>query len=142
MDFNEIIEGATVYLPVNVPGALLYFGDGHALQGDGELNGNALETSMDVEVTVDVLPAKRVPGPRVESATHLMAMGLDGSLDGAFKSATENMASWLVDSYQLTPSEVAEVLGTLAEYKVSEVADRNAGVVLKLNKDRLRGLGK
>jgi hypothetical protein len=52
------------------------------------------------------------------------------------------MASWLVDSYQLTPSEVAEVLGTLAEYKVSEVADRNAGVVLKLNKDRLRGLGK
>jgi amidase len=127
---------------VNVPGALLYFGDGHALQGDGELNGNALETSMDVEVTVDVLPAKRVPGPRVESATHLMAMGLDGSLDGAFKSATENMASWLVDSYQLTPSEVAEVLGTLAEYKVSEVADRNAGVVLKLNKDRLRGLGK
>jgi len=142
MDFNEIIEGATVYLPVNVPGALLYFGDGHALQGDGELNGNALETSMDVEVTVDVLPAKRVPGPRVESATHLMAMGLDGSLDGAFKSATENMASWLVDSYQLTPSEVAEVLGTLAEYKVSEVADRNAGVVLKLNKDRLRGLWK
>src|SRR5207253_2679910 len=49
MDFNEIVEGATVYLPVSVPGALLYVGDGHALQGDGELNGNALETSMDVE---------------------------------------------------------------------------------------------
>jgi len=45
MDFNEIVEGATVYLPVSVPGALLYVGDGHALQGDGELNGNALETS-------------------------------------------------------------------------------------------------
>jgi amidase len=55
MDFNEIVEGATVYLPVNVPGALLYLGDGHALQGDDELNGNALETSMDVEVTVDVI---------------------------------------------------------------------------------------
>ena len=65
MDFNEIVEGATVYLPVSVPGALLYVGDGHALQGDGELNGNALETSMDVEFTVDVIPGKRVPGPRV-----------------------------------------------------------------------------
>jgi amidase len=142
MDFNEIVEGATVYLPVNVPGALLYFGDGHALQGDGELNGNALETSMDVEVTVDVIPQKRLPGPRVESATHLMAMGLDGSLDGAFRNATENMASWLVDTYRLTPSEVAQVLGTLAEYKVSEVADRNAGMVLKLSKERLRALEK
>jgi amidase len=140
MDFNEIVEGATVYLPVNVPGALLYFGDGHALQGDGELNGDALETSMEVEVTVDVISGQHPPGPRVESATYFMAMGLDGSLDGAFRSATENMASWLSDTYQLTPSETAQVLGTLAEYKVSEVADRNAGVVVKLRKDRLTGL--
>jgi len=125
---------------VNVPGALLYFGDGHAAQGDGELNGNALETSMDVEVTVDVIPNKHVPGPRVESATHLMAMGLAGSLDDAFREATANMASWLTDEYKLTPSEVAQVLGTASEYKVSEVADRNAGMILKINKDRLKPL--
>ena len=140
MDFNEVAEGATIYLPVSVPGALLYVGDGHAAQGDGELNGNALETSMDVEFTVDVLPHKGMPGPRVESATHIMAMGLDGSIDGAFRDATANMAQWLMDDYKLTGSEVAQVLGTAAEYKVSEVADRNAGVVLKINKDRLRGL--
>jgi acetamidase/formamidase len=140
MDFNEIIEGATVYLPVRVPGAYLYFGDGHAAQGDGELNGNALETSMDVEVTVDVIPAKRIPGPRVESSTHLMAVGLAGSLDDAFRDATSNMAEWLTDEYKLTPSEVAQVLGTAAEYKVSEAADRNAGMVLKINKERLKGL--
>jgi acetamidase/formamidase len=138
MDFNEIVEGATVYLPVSVPGALLYVGDGHALQGDGELNGNALETSMDVEFTVDVIPGKQVPGPRVESATHIMAMGLAGSLDDAFRGATANMAQWLTDGYKLTPSEVAQVLGTSAEYKVSEVADRNAGIVLKINKERLK----
>lgn len=142
MDFNEIVEGATVYLPVSVPGALLYFGDGHALQGDGELNGDALETSMDVELTVDVISGKQPPGPRVESATHLMAMGLEGSLDSAFRGATANMASWLSDAYQLTASETAEVLGTLSEYKVSEVADRNAGVVVKLRKERLSGLKK
>src|SRR5438309_11528767 len=76
MDFNEIVEGATVYLPVSVPGALLYVGDGHALQGDGELNGNALETSMDVEVTVDVIPGKRIMGPRVENATTIIATGI------------------------------------------------------------------
>ncbi len=140
MDFNEVVEGAIVYLPVNVPGAFLYVGDGHAAQGDGELTGNALETSMDVEVVVDVIPGKRPPGPRVESATHLMAMGLEGSLDGAFRNATDNMVHWLTDTYQLTSAEVAEVLGTSAEYKVSEVADRNAGIVLKLQKDRLRPL--
>lgn len=140
MDFNEVIEGATVYLPVRAPGAMLYLGDGHAAQGDGELNGNALETSMDVEFTVDVISGKGVPGPRVESATHLMAVGLDGSIDEAFRDATTNMADWLTDKYGLTPSEVAEVLGTSAEYKVSEVADRNAGVVLKINKERLQGL--
>ena len=138
MDFNEIVEGATIYLHVNVPGALLYFGDGHAAQGDGELNGNALETSMDVELTVDVLPHKSISGPRVESATHIMAMGLDGSIDEAFRDATSNMAQWLMDDYKLTASEVAQVLGTAAEYRIGEVADRNAGVVLKINKDRLQ----
>ena len=140
MDFNEIVEGATVYLHVNVPGALFYLGDGHAAQGDGELNGNALETSMDVEFTVDVLPKKAIPSPRVESATHIMAMGIGGSLDDSFRDATSNMARWLMDDYKLTASEVAQVLGSAAEYKVAEVADRNAGVVLKINKDRLQGL--
>lgn len=140
MDFNEVVEGATVYLPVRNPGALLYFGDGHAAQGDGELTGNALETSMDVELTVDVIAGKSLPGPRLESATHLMAMGLDGSLDDAFRAATANMAGWLGDDYKLTPSEIGQVLGTAAEYRVSEVADRNAGIVLKISKDRLRTL--
>jgi len=140
MDFNEIVEGATVYLTANVPGALLYVGDGHALQGDGELNGNALETSMDVEFTVDIIPGKHVPGPRVESATHLVAMGLSGSLDDALRAATANMASWLEDKYNLTPSELAQVLGTASEYEVSEVADRNVGLVLKIEKEKLKRL--
>jgi len=140
LDFNEIVEGSAVYLPVSAPGALLYVGDGHAAQGDGELNGNALETSMDVEFSVDVIPAQRVPGPRVESADYIIAMGLGGSLDDAMRQATANMASWVEDQYKLTPSEMAQVLGTSAEYKVSEVADRNVGMVLKLKKERLQGI--
>jgi acetamidase/formamidase len=140
MDFNEIVEGTTVYLPVANPGALLYVGDGHAVQGDGEINGNALETSMDVEFTVDVIPGKNIRARRVETPTHIIAMGLSGSLDDAFRAATANMAQWLTEDYKLTPSEIAQVVGTAAEYKVSEVADRNSGIVLKINKERLQTL--
>jgi acetamidase/formamidase len=122
------------------PGALLYLGDGHALMGDGEINGNALETSMDVEFTVDVIPGKRLGFVRVETPTHIIAMGLEGDLDDAMRSATDNMAQWLASDYKLNPSEIAQVIGTAAEYKVSEVADRNSGIVLKLRKDVLETL--
>jgi amidase len=140
MDFNEITEGATVYLPVSNPGALFYLGDGHALQGDGELNGNALETSMDVEFTVDVIPDKHLPSPRVENPNSIIALGYSGSLDSAFRDATSNMAQWLTDDYNLTPTEVAQVLGTASQYKVAEVADRNAGIALKVDKTLLHPL--
>jgi amidase len=142
MDFNEVGEGATVYLPVSNPGALLYFGDAHALQGDGELNGNALETSMEVTVTVDVLQNKHLGAPRVETKDAIIAMGLDGSVDEAMKQATANMADWLQDDYKLTAMEQAEFLGVASEYHISEVADRNAGVVLKIKKRDLEKLGK
>jgi amidase len=139
MDFNGVTDGATLYLPVNVPGALLYFGDGHALQGDGELNGNALETSMDVELSVDVIHGKRISN-RMETPTDIIAMGLDGSIDDSFRDATETMAFWLMNDYKLTPSEVSQFLSVAAEYHVSEVADRNAGVVLKIAKSKLSTL--
>jgi len=137
MDFNEIVEGATVYLPVGQPGALLYVGDGHALQGDGELNGNALETPLDVEITVDLIRDKSIPAPRVENAEYLMAMGLAGSLDDAFREATSGLASWLEKDYGLSGPEVATLLGPTIEYEISEVADRNAGIVAKIKKKYL-----
>lgn len=137
MDFNEIVEGATVYLPVSQPGALLYVGDGHALQGDGELNGNALETSLDVEFSVDLVREKSISGPRVENDDSLMAMGLAGSIDEAFKEATSALAAWLEGEYGLTGPEAAILLGATVEYRISEVADRNAGVVAKIAKKYL-----
>jgi len=142
MDFNEIVEGATVYLPVNQPGALLYVGDGHAAQGDGELNGNALETSMDVEFTVELIHDKRIRTPRVESESQIMTVGLGGSLEDALRGATSGMAQWLEQDYGLTASEIAQVLGSSAQFTISEVADRNAGVAAKLSKGRLRALTK
>jgi amidase len=140
LDFNELVEGTTVFLPVNVPGGLLYFGDAHAAQGDGELSVNGLETSMDVEVRVDLLPGSSIPAPRAESSTHVMTMGLSSSLDDAIRKATTNMIEWLMAKYDLTLPEVSELVGTSAEYRVSVIVGKNAGIVIKLHKDRLRSL--
>jgi acetamidase/formamidase len=140
MDFSGVREGSTLFLQVNQPGALLYLGDAHALQGDGELNGNALETSMDVEFTVDVQRGKSIGTPRVENDDYLMAIGFSGSLDNAFRIATSELASWLQADYKLSASEAAVVLGTSIEYNISEVADRNVGVVAKIRKGTLRAL--
>jgi acetamidase/formamidase len=142
MDFNEIVEGVTVYLPVNQPGALLFVGDGHAAQGDGELNGNALETSMEVEFTVNLIHKKRFSTPRVESESQIMTVGLGGSLEDALRAAISGMSQWLEQDYGLTPSEIAQVLGTSVQLSISEVADRNAGVIAKLSKQRLVALAK
>jgi amidase len=140
MDFNLLGEGAILYLGVNQPGALLYVGDGHALQGDGELNGNALETSMDIEFTVSVLREKNIGTPRAENADYLMAMGLAGSLDSAFREATSELASWLQSDYGLSDGDIAALLGSSIQYNISEVADRNVGVVAKVPKRILASL--
>ena len=138
MDFNEITEGSTVFLNVTQPGALLYIGDGHAAMGDGETTEWGLETSMDVEFSVDVIKNHFVSTPRVETATHYVAIGFAGSVDDALRRATSGMAQWLQQDYHLAMSEIAIVLGSSAEYRIAEIADRDAGVVLKLRKDLLR----
>lgn len=140
MDFSGVSEGATVFLQVNQPGALLYVGDAHARQGDGELNGNALETSMEIEFRVAVEREKPIDTPRVESADYIMTMGLSGSLDNAFRIATSAMAKWLQADYKLSGGEAAMVLGTSIEYNISEVADRNVGVVAKIRKSVLSNI--
>jgi len=140
MDYNQLREGVTVYLPVFVPGALLFVGDGHALQGAGELTGNALETSMDIEFTVD-LQAGAAPGnPRFENAEYLMASGIAGSVDEAFRNATTNLVRWLEKKYGLNAAEVSSVLGTSMVYDVAEVVDPYVHIVAKVPKARLAAL--
>lgn len=137
MDFNEVVEGNTVYLPVQQPGALLYFGDAHALQGDGESTQYALETSMDVTLTVDVIKGRAVPMPRVESPTQIMVLGQAGSLDEALKLASTGMIQWLREDYGLTLSQTAQVLGTAMHYSVPNLAGRSVGVAARIDKGLL-----
>ncbi|WP_426745095.1 acetamidase/formamidase family protein [Myxococcus faecalis] len=140
MDFNEVVEGNTVYLPVFQPGALLYVGDAHAGQGDGETSQFALETSMEVELTVEVIRGKAPSMPRVESPTHLMVLGQAGSLDDALRQATSGLTQWLAQDYGLSLSESAQVMGTSVQYVVANLAGRSVGVAAKLDKARLAPL--
>jgi acetamidase/formamidase len=142
MDFNQVVEGNTVYLPVYQPGALLYFGDAHALQGDGETSQYALETSMDVEISVDVIRGRTVQMPRVESPTQIMVLGQAGSIDEATRAATTGLIKWLALDYGLTLSESAQVLGSAVHYSVANLAGRSVGVAASLDKALLSNLAK
>ncbi|MFZ6770984.1 acetamidase/formamidase family protein [Undibacterium sp. Di26W] len=140
MDFNEVVEGNTVYLPVQQPGALLYLGDAHALQGDGETSQYALETSMDVEFSVEVIKGKSVATPRVESPTQIMVLGQAGSLDDALRVATNGMVQWLQQDYGLSLSECAQLFGSALHFSIPNLAGRSVGVAAKLDKTVLATL--
>ncbi|HUE63479.1 MAG TPA: acetamidase/formamidase family protein [Rhizomicrobium sp.] len=142
MDSPEIREGVTLYFPVFQPGALFYLGDGHAEQGDGELPGQGLETSMDVQFTVDVAPNVSLGQPRVEDKDFVMVMGTGGTVDAAMKNATSGMSRWLAGTYHLTPHDIAAVLGTEMKYEIAEVVDSEYDVVAKLSKSALAKIGK
>ena len=134
MDYNGLREGVTVYLPVYQEGALLFVGDGHALEGDGELNGDALETSMEVEFTVDLIQGKSTQGPRFESDEYLMASGIAGSLQDALQQATTELARWLERDYKLSANESNIILGSSIRYDIAEVVDPQVHIVAKVSK--------
>ncbi len=140
MDFHGVREGTTVYLPVYREGALLFVGDGHALEGDGELNGDALETSMNVEFQVNLVKGETTRGPRFEDSEYLMASGIAGSLSDALQGATTELARWLERDYKLSANESNVVLGTSIQYEVAEVVDPQVHIVAKVKKSLLAPL--
>ena len=123
-----------MYLPVYQEDALLFVGDGHALEGDGELNGDALETSMEVEFTVDLIQGKSTQGPRFESDEYLMASGIAGSLQDALQQATTELARWLERDYKLSANESNIILGSSIRYDIAEVVDPQVHIVAKVSK--------
>jgi amidase len=142
LDSPQVREGATLYIPVFQPGALLYFGDGHAQQGDGELPGQGLETSLDVQVTVNLVQNKALGQTRLENPDFVMIMGTGVTVDAAMRSATTEMSRWLADVYDLTPQDIAAFLGTAMQYEIAEVVDSEYDVVAKVRKDALAQIRK
>lgn len=137
MDFPEVIAGNTVYLGVQRPGALLYLGDAHAAQGEGETSQYGLETSMDVEFTVDLIKGESIGMPRVESPTQIMVLGQAGTMEDALKAASSDMTELLQRDYGYTLSEAAQVMGSAMRYSVVNLAGRNIGIAAKIDKSLL-----
>ena len=137
MDYASMGAGVKLMLPVNEPGALLFLGDGHARQGEGEVVGTGLETSLDVEFSVALVKRKAIGWPRLETDTHVMVLGSARPLLEAFQHATTELAKWLTADYGLTERGAQLLMGQAAEYEVANVVDPNFTVVAKIRKAML-----
>jgi amidase len=137
LDYKEVREGITLYFTVYQAGGLLFIGDGHALQSDGEITGQGLEISMDVEFTVDVIRGPYLDQPWAENDEYVMVSGIDGSLTTALQAATSGLSKWLTQRYGLNASEIATLLTNCIQYDIAEVVDPHTHVVAKIRKDVL-----
>lgn len=138
MDYKGMGAGATVMLPVFEPGALFFLGDGHARQGDGEVLGNAIETSLDVEFSVELLKKKKINWPRLENQDYIMVLGSSRAINEAMQHATTELLRWLMESYGFDERGASLLLGQGMEYEISNVVDPEFTIVAKMPKQYLR----
>jgi amidase len=141
MDYRGFRQGVTAYLPVFVSGALFQLGDGHAVQGDGEISGTGVETSMEVEFTVDVRKDWPITWPRGENQTHIFTAGNARPLDQALQHATTEMTRWLEQDYGLSVRASSLLMGQAVEYDIGNVFDPAYTVICKMPKSVLRMIG-
>src|SRR5258705_12022278 len=120
IDNKDLVAGSTLYLPVHVPGALLSIGDGHAMQGDGEVTGTALETSLRGTFELRVIKGERLKWPRAETPTHYIAMGLNEDLDEATRLAVREMVDFLVAHKKLTRDDAYMLCAVAADLHVTQ----------------------
>jgi acetamidase/formamidase len=135
LDNKEMRAGSTLYLPVHVQGALLSIGDGHALQGDGEVSGTAIETSFIGRIRVTLRKDMRLTWPRAETASHVITMGLDPDLDEAARIATREMIRYLVEVRGLTPDDAYILCSVAVDLRVTQTVDGTKGIHAMLPKD-------
>jgi acetamidase/formamidase len=137
MDFNEVIEGVTMYFPVYEKGALFMLGDGHAAQGDGEIDGAAIETSFNVRFTVNLIKGKRISWPHLVNDRVIMSIGSTRPLMDALRLACVDMINWLVEDYGYDKIEALQLLGQTAQIKIANVVDPQYSVACILDKKYL-----
>ena len=134
MDYRHFVEGTTVYFPVLTPGALFFLGDGHAVQGDGEMVGTGIEISCDMTFTVDVQKEKRIFWPRGENDEYIFAAGNARPLDQAVQHATTELVRWLTTDYGMDALGANTLLGQTVEYDLGNMFDPAYTMVCKLAK--------
>jgi acetamidase/formamidase len=134
LDNKEFVAGTTLYIPVFVKGALLEVGDGHAAQGDGEVDQTAIETNLRGRLQLIVRKDMRLEWPRGETRTHWITMGTDTSLVVATKTAVREMVKLLQEKKGLTQAQAYQAASMAADLRITELVDGNVGVHMMIAK--------
>jgi acetamidase/formamidase len=137
MDSPEASAGNTVYFPVNVAGALLYMGDGHAAMGDGEIAGTAIEVPLRARLRVDIIKGQKIGWPRFENDDAIMTVGAYRPLDDALRIAFTELIGWIHKDYGLSEMDAYELLSKVARIHLDEMVDPNYVVVASIEKKYL-----
>jgi amidase len=140
MDYNGFVEGVTVYFPVSAPGALFHIGDGHAMQGDGEIAGTGIEISFDVQFTVEVRKGWPISWPRGENAEFIFTVGNARPLDQCVQHATSEMLRWLQSDYGLDAVGAHTLMGQCVKYDLGNIFDPAFTMACKMPKSVLASL--
>jgi acetamidase/formamidase len=135
LDNQELVAGTTLFIPVHVRGALFQVGDGHARQGDGEVDLTALETSLTGEFRFMVRKDMKLKWPRAETPTHWIAMGLDPDLNQATRLAVEEAVNFLVTEKGLSRADAYMLTSIVVSLHITQLVDRTKGVHAMIPKD-------
>src|SRR5215468_1768704 len=134
MDNKELVAGSTLFLPVHAPGALFEIGDGHAGQGNGEVDITAMETSLTGTLQFIVRKDLKITYPRAETPTHYIAMGFDDDLSEAARIAVRQMVEFLVTEKHLSRDDAYMLTSVAGDVDITELVDQNKGVHVMLPK--------
>jgi acetamidase/formamidase len=134
LDNKELQPGATLYLPVHAEGGLLSLGDGHGVQGDGEVCCTAIETALEGTIEVVLRRDLKLDFPRAETPTHLVSMGTDPDLDDAASQALRRMLAWLTDITTLTRHQAFMLMSLAADVRVTQLVNGHKGIHVMLPK--------
>jgi acetamidase/formamidase len=128
IDCKELVAGATLFLPVTVPGALLYLGDGHAAQGDGEVGGTAIECPMTTEAVLDLVEGRPLTTIHAEAPAGRITFGFDADLNVAMGDALDAMVCWMQGLFDLEKAAALALASTCVDLRVTQVANQTWGV--------------
>ena len=129
MDIRDLVEGTTLYVPVHVPGALLWTGDSHAAQGNGEVNLTAIETAFrEMNVTLTLVKGMALDMPRIETAKSWIAMGFDADLNKAWDAAKAQTVKLLAEQRKVAPEQAEALMLKVSDCRVSQVVNIKKGI--------------
>jgi acetamidase/formamidase len=134
LDNKELVAGTSLFIPVHVKGALLEIGDGHAAQGNGEVDITAIETSLIGHLQLVVHKGRPQHFPRAETPTHYISMGTDRDLNAATHIAVREMITWLVEEKKMTQADAYMLCSVAADVDITQLVDGNVGVHVMLPK--------